>query len=181
MPVQELESNGELIAALTGDYGATERTLRDNLQARTQRSASSVAGGVDARHPGLDPGADADPRLSREGHLAANLDPLGLADRKVHKELKPETYGFTEADLNRPIFIDRVLAETATMRQILRILRRTYCRHIGVQFMHITSPAQKGWIQDRIEGEEKDIRFTPKDAARPFKLIETETSSGSAT
>ena len=67
------------------------------------------------------------------GHLAADLDPLGLADRKVHKELKPETYGFTDADLDRPIFIDQVLGlETATMRQILRILRRTYCRHIGV-------------------------------------------------
>ena len=111
------------------------------------------------------------------GHLAADLDPLGLADRKVHRELKPETYGFTEADLDRPIFIDRVLGlETASMRQILRILRRTYCRHIGVQFMHITSPAQKGWIQDRIEGEEKDIRFTPEGRrAILSKLIETET------
>ncbi len=49
------------------------------------------------------------------GHLAADLDPLGLADRKVHRELKPETYGFTDADLDRPIFIDRVLGlETAT-------------------------------------------------------------------
>ncbi len=94
----------------------------------------------------------------------------------MHRELKPETYGFTEADLDRPIFIDRVLGlETATMRQILRILRRTYCRHIGVQFMHITSPAQKAWIQDRIEGEEKDIRFTPEGRrAILSKLIETE-------
>ena len=110
------------------------------------------------------------------GHLAADLDPLGLADRKVHRELKPETYGFTDADLDRPIFIDRMLGlETATMRQILRILRRTYCRHIGVQFMHITSPAQKAWIQDRIEGEEKDIRFTPEGRRAILnKLIETE-------
>ena len=111
------------------------------------------------------------------GHLAADLDPLGLADRKVHRELKPETYGFTDADLDRPIFIDRMLGlETATMRQILRIMRRTYCRHIGVQFMHITAPAQKAWIQDRIEGEEKDIRFTPEGRRAILnKLIETET------
>ena len=111
------------------------------------------------------------------GHLAADLDPLGLADRKVHRELKPETYGFTDADLDRPIFIDRVLGiETATMRQILRILRRTYCRHIGAQFMHITSPTQKAWIQDRIEGEEKEIRFTPEGRRAILnKLIETET------
>ena len=46
------------------------------------------------------------------------------------------------------------------MREILKILRRTYCRHIGVEFMHITSPAQKSWIQERIEGKDKDIAFT---------------------
>ncbi len=90
------------------------------------------------------------------GHLAADLDPLGLADRRVHRELMPETYGFTEADLDRPIFIDRVMGlETATMREILTILRRTYCRQIGVQFTHITDPTQKGWIQERVEGAGK--------------------------
>ncbi len=111
------------------------------------------------------------------GHLAADLDPLGLADRRVHRELMPETYGFTEGDLDRPIFIDRVMGhETATMRQILGILRRTYCRKIGVQFTHITDPTQKGWIQERIEGAEKDIRFTTKgQKAILRKLIETET------
>ena len=51
------------------------------------------------------------------GHLAADLDPLGLTERKIHKELHPETYGFTEADLDRPIFIDKVLGlEMATIR-----------------------------------------------------------------
>src|SRR5438477_530035 len=75
------------------------------------------------------------------GHLAADLDPLGLTERKVHRELRPETYGFTKAALDRPTFIDKVLGlETATIREILRILRRTYCQQIGVEFMHITSP-----------------------------------------
>ena len=101
------------------------------------------------------------------GHLAADLDPLGLTERKIHKELRPETYGFTEADLDRPIFIDKVLGlEMATIREILKILRRTYCRHIGVEFMHITSPAQKSWIQERIEGKDKDIAFTAGRQAR---------------
>ena len=110
------------------------------------------------------------------GHLVADLDPLGITERKVHQELRPETYGFTDADLDRPIFIDKVLGlETATVRQILRILRRTYCRQIGVEFMHITSPQQKRWIQERIEGETKDVRFTNegKKAILP-KLIEAE-------
>ena len=110
------------------------------------------------------------------GHLAADLDPLGIADRKAHKELRPETYGFTDADLDRPIFIDKVLGlETATVRQILRILRRTYCRHIGVEFMHITSPQQKAWIQERIEGPDKEINFTVEGKKAILnKLIEAE-------
>ncbi len=109
------------------------------------------------------------------GHLAADLDPLGLADRAVHKELKPETYGFTPADLDRPIFIDRYLGlETATVRQIMQILRRTYCGRIGYQFMHITAPAQKSWIQQRIE--DKGVNFTEQGKrAILTKLVEAET------
>jgi 2-oxoglutarate dehydrogenase E1 component len=176
--LQELEGNGELIAALTGDYGAAERSLRDNLQARAQTLGFEMSPAASLRATQDSIRALMLIRAYRVmGHLAADLDPLGLADRKVHRELKPETYGFTDADLDRPIFIDRVLGmDTATMRQILRIVRRTYCRHIGVQFMHITSPAQKAWIQDRIEGEEKDIKFTPEGRRAILnKLIETET------
>jgi 2-oxoglutarate dehydrogenase E1 component len=178
VPVEDLQTNGELVAALTGDYGATERTLRDNLQARAQSLGFEMSPAASLRATQDSIRALQLIRAYRVmGHLAADLDPLGLADRKVHRELKPETYGFTDADLDRPIFIDRVLGlETATMRQILRIMRRTYCRHIGAQFMHITSPAQKAWIQDRIEGEEKDIRFTPEGRRAILrKLIETET------
>jgi 2-oxoglutarate dehydrogenase E1 component len=177
--VRQLETeNGELVAALTGDYGAAERNLRDNLQARAHMLGFEMSPAVSLRATQDSIRALMLIRAYRVmGHLAADLDPLGLADRKVHRELKPETYGFTDADLDRPIFIDRMLGlETATMRQILRILRRTYCRHIGVQFMHITSPAQKAWIQDRIEGEEKDIRFTPEGRRAILnKLMETET------
>ncbi len=152
--------------------------MRDNLQAKAQAFGFEMSPAASLRATQDSIRALMLIRAYRVmGHLAADLDPLGLADRKVHKELKPETYGFTEADLDRPIFIDKVLGlDTATMRQILRILRRTYCRHIGVQFMHITSPAQKAWIQDRIEGEEKDIRFTPEGRRAILnKLIETET------
>lgn len=87
------------------------------------------------------------------GHLEARLDPLGLQAPKSHPELDPATYGFTEADLDRPIFIDFVLGrETATVREILAILRASYCGAIGVEFMHIQDPDQKSWIQRRIEG-----------------------------
>jgi 2-oxoglutarate dehydrogenase E1 component len=87
------------------------------------------------------------------GHLEAQLDPLGLKQPGHYTELDPKTYGFSEADMDRPIFIDGVLGrETATMREILAILRASYCGQIGVEFMHIQDPAQKNWIQRRIEG-----------------------------
>jgi 2-oxoglutarate dehydrogenase E1 component len=87
------------------------------------------------------------------GHLEARLDPLGLIVPARHAELDPRTYGFTEADMDKPIFIDNVLGrETASLRQIMQILRTTYCGPIGVEFMHIQDPDQKSWIQRRMEG-----------------------------
>ena len=87
------------------------------------------------------------------GHLEAKLDPLGLQGPKNHPELDPATYGFGPADMDRPIFIDNVLGlESATPRQILQVLRETYCGPIGVEFMHIQDPDQKAWIQRRVEG-----------------------------
>jgi 2-oxoglutarate dehydrogenase E1 component len=87
------------------------------------------------------------------GHLEAQLDPLGLQVPHKHAELDPATYGFTDADLDKPIFIDNVLGrETATLREITQILRQTYCGPIGVEFMHIQDPEQKSWIQRKVEG-----------------------------
>ena len=86
------------------------------------------------------------------GHLEANLDPLGLQKPRPHPELDPRNYGFGEGDMDRPIFIDNVLGrESATMREIVRVLRETYCGTIGVEFMHIQDPEQKSWIQRRFE------------------------------
>ena len=87
------------------------------------------------------------------GHLEARLDPLGLQIPRPHAELDPRSYGFTDNDLDQPIFIDNVLGrETATLREIQTILRETYCGPIGVEFMHIQDPDQKSWIQRKVEG-----------------------------
>ena len=176
-PLEEMQANGELVAALTGDYGPSERHIKERIAARAQSSGVEIPPAATYRATQDSLRALMLIRAYRVmGHLVADLDPLGITERKVHQELRPETYGFTEADLDRPIFIDKVLGlETATIRQILRILRRTYCRQIGVEFMHITSPVQKRWIQERIEGSDKDIAFTAEGKkAILYKLIEAE-------
>ncbi|MFW8595629.1 2-oxoglutarate dehydrogenase E1 component [Cribrihabitans neustonicus] len=95
------------------------------------------------------------------GHLAANLDPLGMRAETPHPELDPRTYGFTDADMDRPIFIDNVLGlQVATMRQIVGIVKRTYCGTFALQYMHISDPEQSAWLKERIEGYDKEITFT---------------------
>ncbi len=180
IPLERIQSNGnsDVIAALTGDYAQAEAYLQERIQSRAAQGGFDLSMAASLR-------ATQDSirvlMLIRSyrvrGHLAADLDPLGLTEPGEHNELKPETYGFTEADFDRPIFIDFVLGlETATIRQIMRILRRTYCEHIGVEFMHISTPEQKAWIQERIEGEEKDISFTEEGKKAILnKLIEAET------
>jgi 2-oxoglutarate dehydrogenase E1 component len=108
------------------------------------------------------------------GHLAAKLDPLELVSRREHPELKPKTYGFTKADYDRPIYIGGAFGlEFATLREILAILRHTYSGHIGVEYMHISDPEQRAWIQERIEGRE--ISFTAQGKIAILKkLIEAE-------
>ena len=98
------------------------------------------------------------------------------SSRRRTAELDPAIYGFTEADLDRKIFIDKVLGlEFGTMREIVAILRRTYCQTLGVEFMHISDPAQKAWMQERIEGTDKAIAFTPEGKRSILKkLIEGE-------
>ncbi|WP_048861975.1 2-oxoglutarate dehydrogenase E1 component, partial [Acidisphaera rubrifaciens] len=106
------------------------------------------------------------------GHLEARLDPLGLQTPKPHPELDPKSYGFTDADMDRPIFIDNVLGrESATMREIVQILRATYCDAIGVEFMHIQDPDQKAWIQRKIEGAPWRGQFKAADKERILRQL----------
>jgi 2-oxoglutarate dehydrogenase E1 component len=106
------------------------------------------------------------------GHLEAQLDPLGLRQPGHHVELDPATYGFGPNDWDRPIFIDGVLGhESATIREILAILRASYCGQIGVEFMHIQDPAQKSWIQQRIEGAPWLNAFKPEQKAKILREL----------
>lgn len=110
------------------------------------------------------------------GHLVADLDPLGMRSKTPHPELDPKSYGFTEADMDRPIFIDNVLGlQIATMRQILDIVKRTYCGTFALQYMHISDPEQSAWLKERIEGYGKEITFTRRGRRAILnKLVEAE-------
>ena len=97
------------------------------------------------------------------GHLEADLDPLKLFAPEPHPELDPATYGFTEDDMERPIFINGVLGlEWASLAEIYEIVRDTYCGTIGVEFMHIQEPEEKAWIQQRIESVHNQTEFTAR-------------------
>jgi 2-oxoglutarate dehydrogenase E1 component len=110
------------------------------------------------------------------GHLEADLDPLKITPRQPHPQLDPDFYGFHAAEMDKPIYIAGVMGmETATPRQMMDILKRTYCGRIGYEFMHINDAEQKDWLQRRIEGPDKDIKFTPEGKkAILYKLVEAE-------
>jgi 2-oxoglutarate dehydrogenase E1 component len=173
--------NGELVSALDGNWGQVERILGDKIAKKTE---TATRAGAPAADPAAIHQATRDSvralmmiRAYRmRGHLHANLDPLGIEARDDHEELQPSAYGFGEADLDRKIFIDFVLGlEYATVREMLVILKRTYCSTIGFEFMHITDPAEKAWIQERVEGPDKEIAFT-REGKRAIlnKLVEAE-------
>ena len=110
------------------------------------------------------------------GHLIAKLDPLKLQKQTYHPELDYKSYSFTESDLNREIFIDGSLGlEKATLKEIIKILNETYSASIGVEFLHIQSPEQKQWVQERIEEVRNKTIFSTNGKKGIFKrLVESE-------
>ncbi len=95
------------------------------------------------------------------GHLAATLDPLGLARQDVPVDMTPEYHGFTGADLDRPIYLGGALGmEKGTVREIVAILQANYCGNVGLEYMHIADVEERRFLQDRMEGKDKAIQFT---------------------
>jgi 2-oxoglutarate dehydrogenase E1 component len=174
-------AGGDLVAALDGQWAETEKKIGEKISAKLQPLAK--AKGVELTSADvMQATRDSIHALMlirayrMRGHFHAKLDPLELEPEKNEEELDPRSYGFTEADMDRRIFLDKVLGlEFSSMREIVTILRRTYCQTLGVEFMHISNAAQKGWIQERIEGRDKEITFT-REGKRAIlnKLVEAE-------
>ncbi len=167
----------DLTAALDSDWTETSKAISTKVKTKAQTSGVELSTADVERATRDSIRALMLIRAYRaRGHFHANLDPLGLQPPNDEEELNPGTYGFGEGDLDRPIFLDKVLGlEFGTIRQIVAILRRTYCQTLGVEFLHISDGAQKGWIQERIEGPHKEISFT-REGKRAIltKLVEAE-------
>ncbi|MEM9736740.1 MAG: 2-oxoglutarate dehydrogenase E1 component, partial [Pseudomonadota bacterium] len=110
------------------------------------------------------------------GHLAATLDPLGIAGHKRHPELDPAFFGFTPDDMDRPIFVDNLLGlSEAPLREIEALLIRTYASTFALQYMHLDDPDAKRWLQERIEGYGKEVSFSDEGRKAILnKLVEAE-------
>src|SRR5690348_15583547 len=176
-PNWPVRPNDDLTAALDGQWAETERRLGDKIQKQGKATGVDIAA-ADVQQAARDSiHALMLIRAYRmRGHFHAKLDPLGIQAEPNEQELDPKSYGFNEADMDRRIFLDKVLGlEFASMREIVAILRRTYCLTIGIEFMHISNAAQKAWIQERIEGRDKEISFT-REGKRAIlnKLVEAE-------
>ena len=95
------------------------------------------------------------------GHLAADLDPLGLSNRDLPADLTPEYHGFTGEALDRKVFLGGTLGlQWATVREVVGILRANYCGKVGLEYMHIADVEERRFLQDRMEGADKHIEFT---------------------
>ena len=98
------------------------------------------------------------------GHLIANLNPLRTDKVLHHRELDPEFHGLTLWDLDREFFVDDLPGDRPkrALREILDLLRDTYSRTVGIEYMHIQEPDQKRWIQERVEGVPRDLPLEDK-------------------
>jgi len=170
------QATGDLISALDGQW-AEPRQVADKIKAKAAEGGVGLSE-AQVRAATLDSiRAIMYIRSFRSrGHLGADLDPLKLQGESNFPEFDPRFFGFTDADLDRPIFIDNVLGlQTATMREIHALLKRTYQGTFALQFMHLQDPEEKSWLQQRIEGYGKEIAFTQRGRRAILnKLIEAE-------
>jgi 2-oxoglutarate dehydrogenase E1 component len=172
-----LTPRDDLTSALDGNWAEVEKSVGTRIAAKAQAKGSELtAADVHTATRDSVRALMLIRAYRMRGHFHAKLDPLGIEPPRDREELDPRSYGFTEGDFDRKIFLDHVLGmEYATLREIVAICERTYCQTLGVEFMHISNAAQKGWIQERIEGPDKEISFTREGRrAILMKLIEAE-------
>ena len=140
------------------------------MQAAVRQAAKAAGSGAPASEADIVAAAGDSIRMMMlirtyrvRGHLAANLDPLGLTHRELPADLTPEYHGFTGADQDRKVYLGGNLGlQWATVREVVAILRANYCGNVGLEYMHIADVEERRFLQDRMEGKDKEIIFTPE-------------------
>ena len=169
--------NDDLTAALDGQWADDPQIAGDKIKANAKANGKSVSDS-DVQQAVLDSmRALMIIRAYRiRGHLIADLDPLDMRAKDPHPELDPKFYGFNDIDMDRPIFLDNVLGlASATMREIIEKLRKTYCGTFALQYMHISNPQEAGWLKERIESWDKESFFSTEGRKAILnKMVEAE-------
>jgi 2-oxoglutarate dehydrogenase E1 component len=136
LAIKAAAANGRL----AGDPGAVEQAAADSIRAMLLVRTYRV-----------------------RGHLGADLDPLGLAKQELPADLDPAYHGFTGAALDREVYMGGTFGlQWTTVRELVEVLKRNYCGKVGYEYMHIADVEERRFIQDRIEGGDKSIDFTPE-------------------
>ncbi len=140
----------------------TENPLRSSAAGRSKRLT-----GAEARAVGAQDRVDQLIRVYRlRGHIIAQFDPLGLI-RPFPPELDPAFYGLEPSDLDRLFSCETLYSEKPlTLRKILERLQNTYCRYIGVEYMHIDDLTVRRWLRKRMETTENRIQLTREEQIR---------------
>jgi 2-oxoglutarate dehydrogenase E1 component len=145
---------------LTGALDPTQMQVAVKAAAKTNGKAVSDADAVSAADDAIR--AQMLIRTYRvRGHLAANLDPLSLTQRDLPADLTPEYHGLNDPD--KKVYLGGTLGlQYATVREIVAILRANYCGNVGLEYMHIADVEERRFLQERLEGKDKEIHFTPE-------------------
>ncbi|MGD8250832.1 MAG: 2-oxoglutarate dehydrogenase E1 component [Desulfobacterales bacterium] len=105
------------------------------------------------------------------GHLLACMDPLGACPTE-HPLLALSTFGLSSGDLERPFYSRRFSDNgQAPLKDIIRALKETYCRSIGVEYMHIQDPEERKWLQDRMEPQRNRPPLSTSGRERMLRLL----------
>ena len=153
--------------------GAAEDDLTqalDPLVVKPAIAAAAKKAGTPMNEAGLEEAASDSIRCQMlirtyrvRGHLAADLDPLGLIKRDLPADLTPEYHGFIGAAQDRKVYLGGTLGlQWGTIREVVAILRANYCGKVGLEYMHIADVEERKFLQDRMEGADKTIEFSPE-------------------
>jgi len=185
--------NAGLVSELAGMYLHDRNSVDDQWKAYLDELiGGGDAAGPRAAHARLDGGRDEGGHSVKQagvtqliaayrarGHLLAQIDPLGLLAHDAPPALVDfalETFGLAESDLDAVFSTDLPGFPTATLRDVVAILQNTYCRSIGAEFRDIEDPAERRWLQEKMESTMNRLPLDPPLARRILrKLTEAET------